>query len=306
MKPQPPSQSSPTDILRPKYTHTQSAITPPPSRRQLLKQTITSASTAVAVVFAGGWVTSPVANAATTASGSTESNTDINTASDFVSYTVEPFVFELPKSWKVIVNKKPSSAEPTSGANKKKSDGKIFSAIDFSTGAVVTIVEERTCSPAEYAADIQQCDIVVSSSSNTNTNGGPPAALPFSSPTTLSKDMTKLLIRHDDRDNAALQGTTALESVTEVTTIDKKNSKVASWDVVAVTSISIGGTYTDTMGLEQPNILTRTVQTKVLKFDSDPNRIISMWVTAPTEDWGKPVSGMKLRQTWKSITVSSS
>ena len=260
----------------------------PSSRREIIQQGITSV--AGACIAATSWGSSPSATNAATESTNAATNTG-----DFVSYTVEPFTFELPKSWKVIVNKKPNAA--TDGiAKKKATDGKLFSAMDFSTGAVVTVVEEKICSPVEYASNNVQCDIVAS-------NGGTADALPFSSSiTSLSKDFSKLLIRHDDRDNAALQGTTALDSV-ETVESSIKTTKASSWDVFATTTIPTGGTYRDGMGFDQPSMMTRTVQTKVVKSDDNSNSVMSLWLTAPTDEWGKPATGMKLRQSWKSISV---
>lgn len=259
----------------------------PSNRREIIQQSIKSVAGAC---VAASWMSSPMMRPSV-ANAATESTNVATTTGDFVSYTVDPFTFELPKSWKVIVNKRPSAA--TDGTTKKKATGgKIFSAIDFSTGAVVTVVEEKICSPAEYASDNVQCDIVAS-------NGGTTAdVLPFSSSTTtLSKDLSKLLIRHDDRDNVALQGTTALDSV------EAAKTKASSWDVFATTTIPTGGTYRDGMGIDQPSMMTRTVQTKVVKSDDNPNMVMSLWLTAPSDEWGKPATGMKLRQSWKSITV---
>ena len=267
---------------QPQYGPTNCAL----NRRQVLQQSISS--TAVAA----GWISSyQVVLPPSVTNAATESIT--TTTDDFVSYTVDLFTFELPKSWKVIVNKKSSAATDTQ-PKQKKTDGKLFSAIDFATGAVVTVVEEQICSPAEYAVDIKKCDIVAST-------GGEAATMPFSSSSTLSKDISKLLIRHDDRDNAALQGITALESV-EAADNDSR-TKVSSWNVFATTNIPAGGTYKDGMGADQPNMIARRVQTKVVKEDDNPQRVVSLWLTAPTDDWGKPATGLKLRQSWKCITV---
>lgn len=188
---------------------------------------------------------------------------------EFVPYSVAPFSFEIPKSWNVIV--KP-------GSNPK--DGKLFSALDFGTGAVVTVVQEQICSRADYALnEKKQCDIV---------EGETP---PFGS-STFSKDVTKLLRRHDDRDNAALQGTTQLDQVEAITD--------ATFKTFATTTIPTGGTYQDRMGLDQPYVITRTVQSQVV-VDKENNRVLSLWLSAPTDEWRKPVVGTKLLQVWASV-----
>jgi len=243
-------------------------------RRHLFQKSLSSAA---ALLVA----TSPANAAHTTAA-----------VEETIAYTVDPFSFELPKSWKVIVNKTPGAkADFFLGAASSANDGKVFSALDFGTGAVLTVVHEQICTPAEYAAsDDKQCDILAAANS----------AMPFSSPDILSKDVSKLLIRHDDRDNAVLQGTTVLESV-EAVSNSNKNSQ--AWNVFATTNLPTGGTYRDTMGLDQPAMLARKVQTKVIKFDNDPNHIITLWYTVPIDDWNKPTTGLKLREIWKSISV---
>jgi len=274
-------------------------VTPRLTRRDFCQQTVLSTGVISIVSFplevnavAAAAAPPPAAAAAAAANGD-------------ISYTVEPFVFTLPKSWNVIVKNNKNN-------EKKKLDGKLFSAIDFSTGAVLTVVEEQICSPVEYAANVKQCDMVATISSGGRDGIGKETTLPFSSPETLSRDISKLLIRHDDRDNAALQGSTRLESVDTVT-IDSRSSsssrrssssssnRASSWNVYATTNIPTGGTYTYGMGLDQPNMLARTVQTKVVKTDENPYRVISLWLTAATDDWNKPTTGLKLREIWKSV-----
>jgi hypothetical protein len=187
---------------------------------------------------------------------------------EFVSMAVAPFSFEIPKSWKVIV--KPNSTPK---------DGKLFSALDLGTGAVLTIVQEQICSRAEYALNDKQCDLVAGES-------------PTFGPETFSKDVTKLLRRHDDRDNVALQGISTLDRV--------QVQSGETFQVFSTTTIPTGGTYQDRMGLDQPYVLTRTVQSQV-RVDNPSSRVYSLWLSAPTDEWRKPIVGTRILQVWTSV-----
>lgn len=231
-----------------------------PNRRQAIQESILKA------VGGGLVVATWHPNAAMAASG------DNNNNNEFVAFDVNPFKFEIPKSWNVIV--KPNPKKPPK-------DGKIFSALDFGTGAVLTVVQEQVCSKTDYALMEKQCDLVAGGTTIFNKE-------------TFSKDVTKLLRRHDDRDNVALQGTTALDRV------DMDNDDEAKkFNVFATTSIPTGGTYKDQIGLDQPYMISRLVQGQVRLVDND--RIFSLWLSAPSDEWRKPVDGTRLLQVWASV-----
>lgn len=201
---------------------------------------------------------------------------------EFVSYEVSPFSFDLPNSgWKALV--KPNNPKGP----------KMFAALDFNTGAALTVVEEQACSPAQYAtttsgssSSAQRCDLLLPSGQG---------ELLFSD-TSLSKDVSKLLIRYDDRDNVALEGITVLDSVQPI-----PSGKNTSFDLVATTTIPTGGTYQDTLGLDRPYTILRKVEARVVCLG---DRILSLWLSAPVDEWRKPVTGAKLLQILASVQTS--
>jgi hypothetical protein len=158
---------------------------------------------------------------------------------------------------------------------------------------------------------------------------------------TYQKDARKLLLRHDDRDNAVLQGISTLETAHVVrvpppsptrrisstrngtgSTGTVSSSAVSVLEVQATTTLPSGGTYRDTMGLEQPNTIDRKVVAKAYytsssttpttsttntNTDTDTTadtdiRVISIWLSSPVDEWQKPVMNIKLNQIWDSVT----
>mmetsp|Transcript_22952 Transcript_22952/g.34543 ORF Transcript_22952/g.34543 Transcript_22952/m.34543 type:complete len:146 (+) Transcript_22952:3-440(+) len=136
----------------------------------------------------------------------------------------------------------------------------------------------------------------------------------------LPRDISKLIIRHDDRDNTALQGTTTLNSYQMTTTAqgDQNNSNIL--DLIATTTMPSGGTYRDTMGIDRPSTIDRNVKAKAVVVNDDNRndsttttapsseslgaagtRILSLWLSAPSDEWQKPVMGIKLNQIWSSV-----
>ena len=93
-------------------------------------------------------------------------------------------------------------------------------------------------------------------------------------------------------------------------------------EVQATTTLPSGGTYRDTMGLEQPNTIDRKVvakayytsscttpTTSTTNTNTDTNtntntdiRVISIWLSSPVDEWQKPVMNIKLNQIWDSVT----
>jgi hypothetical protein len=152
----------------------------------------------------------------------------------------------------------------------------------------------------------------------------PSSALLFSEESTRAKDVTKLLIRHDDRDNAVLQGTSQLQSYTKGDG-NGKGDDDGVVELMATTVLPSGGTYRDTMGLDQPSTITRMVKAKAKvvailappQKDSDSSStpkptttttstdVYSVWLSAPEDEWQNPAMGTRLRQTWESVRLTT-
>jgi len=207
-----------------------------------------------------------------------------------IDYTIDDFTVSIPSGWKVI--SKPNS---NSNNDKKGQNSKIFSAIDFQSGSVITVVREQACSVQEYAQSANICNIVL------------PSDKRLFSEDTIAKDISKLLIRHDDRDNVVLEGITRLNSY-------DLNQNVL--DLSATTTIPDGGTYRDTMGIDRPSTIDRkvkaralvTVQSKDVNGEQTPGvestSVLTLWLNAPLDEWQKPVMGTKLNQVWDSIKLN--
>ena len=185
-----------------------------------------------------------------------------------IEYTVQDFTMALPANWKIITKYDGKSKTPT-----------IFSAIDFNSGAVLSVVQEEACTVADYAKSsfekstktAKKCDFALKPA-----DGGNPMKL-FSTET-YEKDASKLLIRHDDRDNAVLSAISKVNDSKLVgkggllmlpTHGDEDSKRIDSFsspllELSATTTIPTSGTYTDTMGLEQPNTIQRKVVAKAV------------------------------------------
>ena len=183
---------------------------------------------------------------------------------------VDKFSLAIPSSWKIVTKDKDGQS------------GKLFTAIDLQSGSVVTVVRERACEMKIYIEQPERCDLFIP------TTG-------LLSEETLQRDISKLLVRYDERDNAVLDGATQLESV-----VRKNNKEV---ELVANTIIPTGGMYTDGMGLEHPNTLTRLV--KACAIVQEEGNLLSVWVSSPLDEWQKPVSAFRLRQIYESIRLEA-
>jgi len=198
-------------------------------------------------------------------------------------YTVQDFSVALPVNWKVITKYDEKMTKPPSTPT-------LFSAIDFNSGAVISIVKEEACSVSEYARSsfekskknpTKQCDFALRNTSEEGT------IQVLFSPETYEKDASKLLVRHDDRDNAVLRGVSRIEESTltakggrrrrhsippsqqslsltsdMVSTTDSYSSSLL--ELRATTTIPTSGTYQDGMGIEQPNTIDRKVRAKAV------------------------------------------
>jgi hypothetical protein len=206
-------------------------------------------------------------------------------------YIIDDFTVSIPSNWKVT-SKPP--VDSNTNKSKRGQNPKLFSAIDFQSGGVITVVREQACNAQEYAQSINSCNIVLPSDN-----------LIFSE-NTIAKDISKLLIRHDDRDNAALQGTTKVDSY-------DLNRNVL--DLTATTTLPSGGTYRDTMGIDRLSTIDRRLKAKALvtvaptsvndeqKSIGQSTSVLTLWLSAPLDEWQKPVMGTKLNEVWDSIKV---
>jgi hypothetical protein len=197
------------------------------------------------------------------------------TTSETVPYQseVDKFSLSIPSSWKVVTKNKEG-----------QQSGQLFSAIDLKSGAVVNVVRERPCEMQRYIEEPKQCDLFI-----------PPTGL--LSDETIQRDVSKLVVRYDERDNAVLDGVTRIESFT------RKKGSSSGIEIKAVTTIPTGGTYRDGMGLDQPNTLDRIAKGHVVVQAN--GSLVSIWLTAPADEWNQPVSGIRLRQVYESIKLGA-
>jgi len=197
------------------------------------------------------------------------------------------FSITIPASFKVI----------TKIESPKLIDGKgeqLFSALDLNSGTVITVHRERACSTSDYVSEPKRCNLVL-----------PKDNAPLLSEETLEKDASKILVRHDDRDNAVLGGSSLLKSA-EMMGKGRNNDK--GLYIVANTELPTGGTYQDEMGLRKESTLTRVVKARVVsQIDtegvSSDDSLLGIWVSAPLDEWQKPVMGTKLNQIMESIQI---
>ena len=235
-------------------------------------------STATGILFA------PPEDALATTSETVKSKPEVS------DYIIDDFTVSIPSNWKVTI--KPP-VDSNTNKSKRGQNPKLFSAIDLQSGGVITVVREQACNAQEYAQSMNSCNIVL------------PDNLIFSE-NTIAKDISKLLIRHDDRDNTALQGTTKLDSY-------DLNRNVL--DLTATTTLPSGGVYRDTMGIDRPNTIDRRLKAKALvtvaptsandeqKSIGQSTSVLTLWLSAPSDEWQKPVMGTKLNEVWDSIKV---
>ena len=268
-------------------------------------------ATAAAVMFSGS---SQASAAATTISLDTLTDETQIVKEKCVDYVVKDFTITLPSTWNIITKFDDKS-------DKKKPTPTIFSAIDFNSGSVVSVVQEEACDLNEYAKS--------SFGSSSSSDKSSPSKIcdfllkdnPLSlfSTETYPKDASKLLIRHDDRDNAVLQGLSQLEDSqlfgeSKAASSSSSSSSSPLLELRATTTIPSGGTHRDTMGLEQPNTIDRKVVAKAVASTSTntststdtstttaTTKVVSIWLSAPLDEWQKPVMGTKLTQIWDSV-----
>merc|ERR1712157_334374 len=132
-------------------------------------------------------------------------------STDKIEYFINNFSVTIPSNWLVTI--KPTNISTTSNKMTTKNNSKLFSAIDIQSGSVITVVKEQACNVQEYAQSMKACDIVLTTTpTNSFGDDGKSNKISLFSEETIEKDVSKLLIRYDDRDNAVLQGTTKLNS----------------------------------------------------------------------------------------------
>jgi hypothetical protein len=183
---------------------------------------------------------------------------------------VDNFSLSVPSSWTVVTK------------NKDGQSGQLFAAIDLKSGSVVNVVRERPCEMKLYIDEPKQCDLFI-----------PPTGL--LSDETFQRDVSKLVVRYDERDNAVLDGVTRIDSFSR--------TKKGGIEIEAVTTIPTGGTYRDGMGLDQPNTLDRIAKGHAVVQAN--GSLVSIWLSAPSDEWNKPVSGIRLRKIYESIKLDT-
>ena len=75
-------------------------------------------------------------------------------------YIIDDFTVSIPSNWKVT-SKPP--VDSNTNKSKRGQNPKLFSAIDFQSGGVITVVREQACNAQEYAQSINSCNIVLPS-----------------------------------------------------------------------------------------------------------------------------------------------
>eukprot|EP00555_Chaetoceros_dichaeta_P007913 CAMPEP_0198264956 /NCGR_PEP_ID=MMETSP1447-20131203/19070_1 /TAXON_ID=420782 /ORGANISM="Chaetoceros dichaeta, Strain CCMP1751" /LENGTH=234 /DNA_ID=CAMNT_0043954139 /DNA_START=243 /DNA_END=947 /DNA_ORIENTATION=+ len=191
------------------------------------------------------------------------------------------FSLSVPSNFSIITNKIGSDASTS---------GQIFSALDLNSGTVVTVHRESACPIDQYVSQPKTCDFVLPNEADG----------PLLSEQTMKRDATKMIIRHDDRDNAVLGGTSTLQSIERVE--EGPNDGIV---MVANTILPTGGTYQDEMGLRRESTITRVVKARVVvqTGESGSKSFLGVWVSSPLDEWQKPVMGTRLRLIIQSICI---
>jgi len=191
------------------------------------------------------------------------------------------FSISVPSTFSIITNKIGSDTTTS---------GQIFSALDLNSGTVITVHRESACPIDQYVSQPKTCDFVLPNEADG----------PLLSEQTMKRDATKMIIRHDDRDNAVLGGTSTLQSIERVK--DGPNDGIV---MVANTILPTGGTYQDEMGLRRESTITRVVKARVVvqTGESGSKSFLGVWISSPLDEWQKPVMGTRLRQIIQSICI---
>lgn len=247
-------------------------------RRESIRHILAVAGAAVLTSSVGG--SSSIALAAEVAVADAKN--------DFAEYASkkDKFSLQVPTGFKVVSK----IGSPMSIGGKGE---RLFSAIDLTSGTVVTVHRERACEVSEYFSKPDRCSLVL------------PKDAPLMSEGTLRKDATKLLIRHDDRDNAVLGGSSTLRTVEM---FDGGPGGGAAY-LVADTVLPTGGTYRDEMGLMKESTITRVVKARVVsqsaEGDDNDVSLLGIWVSAPLDEWQNPAMGFRLNKIMENIQIES-
>lgn len=191
------------------------------------------------------------------------------------------FSISVPSTFSIITNKIGSDTTTS---------GQIFSALDLNSGTVITVHRESACPIDQYVSQPKTYDFVLPNEADG----------PLLSEQTMKRDATKMIIRHDDRDNAVLGGTSTLQSIERVK--EGPNDGIV---MVANTNLPTGGTYQDEMGLRRESTITRVVKARVVvqTGESGSKSFLGVWISSPLDEWQKPVMGTRLRQIIQSICI---
>ena len=199
---------------------------------------------------------------------------------DMSVYETSSYSMMLPSSWKVVSQRKDNLNQ----------NGLLFSAIDLKGGATVTVVREQACPVQEYFEKPKLCDLPV-----------PKEGLIFSSEESMNGVLKKAVIRRDDRDNAVLGANPT--KIDAMTRIDDRHA-----ELVASTEIPTGAVKKDAIGRTVQESIVRVVKTKIsiqqLEEDSSAApSLLSVWMSAPLDEWQKPVSAIRLQQAVDSVAL---
>jgi hypothetical protein len=188
----------------------------------------------------------------------------------------------LPSNWKVTSQKKDINLDQ---------NGLLLSVIDLQGGATVTVVREQSCPVKEFFDQPKLCDLPFP-----NKDAG---GLTFASEESTESIVKKLIIRRDDRDNAALGADpTTLDSVSRM---DDGHAQL-----VASTRIPTGAVKKDAIGRTVQENLVRVAKTNVGVQTTESNELpslVSVWISAPQDEWQTPASGIRLQQVVESVVV---
>ena len=269
-------------------------------RREKSCNSVHAAGCALAITFAslttvGGFPEPVMAEPITSTLSISESDNQKDTSLQPIE--TPSYSLTLPSNWKIITSAKRNGADD-------QQTGVLLSVLDLHGGATVTVVRERACPAQEYFNQPTRCDLPLPANGGLQFHNDGDNSLAATAPTTQSM-VRKLLIRRDDRDNAVLGAApSTLESWT------RRDGLHA--DLVSSTSIPTGATTKNAIGQTVEDMLVRVAKAQVGIQQEErsggqataPNLLLSVWVSAPLDEWQKPVSGIRLQQVVDSIRIN--
>lgn len=197
-----------------------------------------------------------------------------------VKIETSSYSINIPSSWKVINRKSDSLI----GQN-----GVLLSVLDPQGGSTVSVVREQACPASKYFEQPKLCDLVLPKD----------GVLDFSSQEVTEAIVKKMVIRRDDRDNAALGAEPT--SLDQISRLDDHHV-----DFVGSTSIPTGAVKKDAIGrtVQESIVRVAKMKTSIQELDGEESPcLLSVWVSAPLDEWQKPLTGIRLQQVVDSVTV---